>query len=62
MTKIDSFNQVREYPEKVGDYRTLTISNHSSDPEKVILVFREEKFIFRARDLRLAIENAVNTH
>ena len=62
MSRIESFNQVREYPDKVGDYRTLTITNHWSDKEKVILTFGEEKLIFFARDIQLAIENATNTH
>ena len=62
MSRIESRNQVREYPDKDGPYTTIIIANHWNDESKVVLEIRESKYTFVANDLIMAIKNAQNCH
>ena len=59
--KIESFNKVREYPDDSGPYQTLTISNHWSFRDRVVLEVAGKEYTFVAEHLLLAIKNATNT-
>lgn len=62
MSRIDSINKVREYPDEVGPYHTMIIMNHWNHRDRVVIEINGKKYTFIARDLKLAIDNAVNCH
>ena len=56
MHKINIKCDIREYPDKIEEYRTMNIRNHWNDSSKVLVSVMGYDFTFRGQDIINAIQ------
>lgn len=52
--------EVREYPDGDQPHHTLVVRNHWNTTDRVVLEIGGKEYVFIAKHLRLAIDNATN--
>lgn len=62
MRRIDVRCKVRECLDKGGQYSTLIVRNHWNYQDRVVFEIDGNSYVFREKDLLMAIKNAVNAH
>lgn len=58
---VEKICKVREYPDDSGPYQTITIRNHWSYRDRIVIEIAGKEYTFIAEHLLLAIKNATNT-
>jgi hypothetical protein len=62
MKKIDIKCDVREYPDKVQPYYTMTFRNHWNDKNKIEITIKGETYTFIGDHIISAIEACKHAH
>ncbi|WP_341232426.1 hypothetical protein [uncultured Methylophaga sp.] len=60
MQKIESINNVREFPDDGNNHQTMIIKNHSNYRDIVVIELEGKSYTFCADHIRKALDNATN--